>query len=63
MRQWERVMSTDESRFILFRPDGRRCVYRRRGERFGDACVIHSYKFGGNSVMVSGAYLMVKKHN
>jgi hypothetical protein len=33
MRQWRRVFFTDESRFTLFRPDGRRRVYRRRGER------------------------------
>jgi hypothetical protein len=28
-RQWRRVFFTDESRFILFCPDGRRRVYRR----------------------------------
>jgi hypothetical protein len=31
MRQWRRVFFTDESRFTLFRPDGRRRVYRRHG--------------------------------
>jgi hypothetical protein len=46
MRQWRRVSSTDESRFTLFRPDGRRRVYRRRGERFGDACVLERDRFG-----------------
>ena len=35
MRQWRRVLFTDESRFTLYRADGRCCVYRRRGERFG----------------------------
>ena len=39
MRQWRRVLFTDESRFTLYRADGRRRVYRRRGERFADACV------------------------
>jgi hypothetical protein len=29
MRQWRRVFFTDESRFTLFRPDGRRRAYRR----------------------------------
>ena len=33
MRQW-RLLFTDESRFTLYRADGRRRVYRRRGERF-----------------------------
>ena len=37
MRQWRRVFLTDESRFTLFRPDGRRRAYRRRRERFADA--------------------------
>jgi hypothetical protein len=38
----------------LFRPDGRRRVYRRRGERFADACVLERDRFGGGSVMVWG---------
>ena len=54
IRQWRRVFFTDESRFTLFRPDGRRRVYRRRGERFADACVLERDMFGGGSVMVRG---------
>ena len=54
MRQWRRVFFTDESRFTLFRPDGRPRVYRRRGERFADACVLERDRFGGDSVMVWG---------
>ena len=54
MRQWRQVFFTDESRFTLFRPDGRRLVYRRRGERFADACVLERDRFGGGSVMVRG---------
>ena len=49
MRQWRRVFFTDESRFTLFRPDG-----RRRGERFADGCVLERDRFGGGSVMVCG---------
>ena len=45
---------TDESRFTLFRADGRRRVYRRRGERFADACVVERDRFVGDSVMVWG---------
>ena len=55
MRQWRRVLFSDESRFTLFRPDGRRRVYRRRGERFADACVLERDRFGGGSVMIWGA--------
>ena len=56
MRQWRRrrVFFTDESRFTLFRADGRRCLYRCRGERFADACVFESDRYGGGSVMVWG---------
>ena len=54
MRQWRRVLFTDESRFTLYRADGRRRVYRRRGERFADACVVERDRLGGGSVMVWG---------
>ena len=46
MRQWRRVLFTDESRFTLYHADGRRRVYRRRGERFADACVVNGISFG-----------------
>ena len=54
MRQWRRVVFTDESRFTLYRTDGRRHVYRPRRERFADACVVERDRFGGGSVMVWG---------
>jgi transposase len=54
MRQWRRVVFTDEPRFTLFCSDGRRCAYRRRGERFADASVIERDRYGGGSVMVWG---------
>jgi transposase len=46
IRQWRRVFFTDVSRFTLFRPDGRRRLCRRRGERFADACVLERDRFG-----------------
>ena len=54
MRQWRRVLFTDESRFTLCRADGRRRVYPRRGERFADACVVERDRFWGDSVLVWG---------
>ena len=57
MRQWRGVLFTDESRFTLFRPDGRHRIYRRRGERFTDVCVVEWDRFGGGSVMVWGGIL------
>ena len=46
MRHGRRVLFTDESRFTLFSLDGRRRVYRRRGECFADACVNERDSFG-----------------
>ena len=44
-------MFSDESRVLLFRSDRRRSVYRRRGERFVDSCVIERNRYGGGGVM------------
>ena len=49
-----RQLFTDESMITLYRADGRRRVYRRRGERFANACVVERDRFGGGSVMVWG---------
>jgi transposase len=54
LQRWRNVLFSDESRFTLFRADGRRRVYRRKGERFSDACVIERDRFGGGSIMVWG---------
>ena len=39
---------------MLRRVDGRTRVYRRRGERFSDGCVLRHDRFGGRSVMMWG---------
>ena len=49
---WGNVLFSDESRFNLRRSDGRTRVFRRRGERYADACVTEKGQFGGGSVMV-----------
>lgn len=46
------MLFSDEFRFLLFRSDRRQRVYRRRGERYVDACVREVDRFGGGSVMV-----------
>ena len=53
-RQWGDVLFTDESRFCLSVPDGRRRVWRRRGERHARCCVREFDRWGGGSVMVWG---------
>ena len=50
--QWANVLFTDEKRFRLHGNDGRTRVYRRRGERFTDPCVVERDLQGGGSLMV-----------
>ena len=52
IRWWNRVLFSDEGRFLLRRLDGRRRVYRRRGERYLDECVARQDAFGVVSLMV-----------
>ena len=49
---WRKVMFSDESRFLLYRADGRQRVYRRDGERYRDNCVVERDQFGGGGLMV-----------
>lgn len=51
---WRRIWFSDESRFLLERRDGRMRVYRRRRERFADACVPRVDRLGRGSVMMWG---------
>ena len=53
--EWRRILFSDESHFCLSHGDGRIRVWRRRGERFADACVAEVDRWGGGSVMVWGA--------
>ena len=51
---WESVLFTDESKFCLDFTDGRRRVWRRKGERYHDATIEEHDRYGGGSVMVWG---------
>ena len=54
-QDWQKVLFTDESRFCLTRGDGRIRIYRRRNERYTEACTQERDRFGGGgSVMVWG---------
>ena len=52
--RWNTVIFSDESRFRLMHADGRIRVYRRRGERYADACVNQVDGHNRGSVMVWG---------
>ena len=49
---WELILFSDECRFNHSHADRRERLYRRRGERFADACVIKRDRFRGGSVLV-----------
>ena len=51
-QQWQTVMFTDEMRACLRHTDGRKRVWRRRGEQHAECCVQPVTAFGGGSVMV-----------
>ncbi len=48
---WRGVLFTDESRFSLYRADGKR-VWRRVGEKFADVNIVDRVAHGGGEVMV-----------
>ena len=54
-RQWQNIVFSDESRYCVDRADGRMRVWRRRGERFTNACVMERDSWGGPPVMLWGA--------
>ena len=62
-QQWARVLFSDESRFNLSHHDGRIRVFRRRGKRFTDNCLIERDRFGSGSVMVWGDIMGRRKTN
>ena len=52
--QWAQVVFSDESRFLLYRSDGRIFIRRRKGEEFNDECIRKTVKHGGGGIMVWG---------
>ena len=54
---WDLILFSDECRFNLSHADERERAYRRRGERFADACVIERDRFGVGSVFVLGGIM------
>lgn len=53
--RFQRVVWSDESRFRLFKNDGRVRVWRQPGERYRDDLIQHSRQAGGGSIHVWGA--------
>ena len=56
VEDWKRVVWSDESRFTLFRSDGRVWVWRLPGERLMPECVVPTVKHGGGGAMFWGCF-------
>lgn len=54
LQRWRGVLYSDESRICLDRPDRRLRVWRRRGERYSDPCILEQDRWGGVSILVWG---------
>lgn len=54
INQWGMVLFTDECKVKFFNDDRRIRVWRRRGERFSEACIHEVDRFGGPNVMIWG---------
>ncbi len=59
---WRGVFLMDESRFSLYRADGRQRVWHRVGEQFADVNVVDRVAHGGGGVMYGQAYVMDNEH-
>lgn len=53
---WKTVIWSDESRFTLFKNDGRTRVWRLQKERYDIDCIVPTVKHGGGGVMVWGCF-------
>nr|KAG5690076.1 hypothetical protein BaRGS_016384 [Batillaria attramentaria] len=53
--RWQNVLFSDESRFCIDHADGRVRVWRRRGDRYADNCVVENNAWSGPSLMLWGA--------
>lgn len=60
-RQWATVLFTDESKFNVSHADGRKRVWRRRGERFAPCCIREVDRWGGGNVHIWGGITAFNK--
>lgn len=53
---WKQVLWSDESKFNMFRSDGKTMVWRTTTEEFDPKCTVPTVKHGGGSVMIWGCF-------
>jgi len=54
--EWEKIIWSDESRFVVFGGDGKRYVWRTNYEKYNSNCLIPTFKSGQESVMIWGCF-------
>jgi len=54
VEDWKNVIFSDESKFLLFKSDGRQWAWFRPGQAYEDRFVKKTVKHGGGSIMVWG---------
>ena len=52
VNEWENIIWSDESRYEVFRGNGKRYVWRNTQEKYNPKCLIPTFKSGQESVMV-----------
>ena len=50
--EWEKIIWSDEFRFVVFGGDGKRYVWRTIYEKYNSNCLIPTFKSGQESVMI-----------
>lgn len=55
--QWNTIIWSDESRFLLFENDGQQWVWRRPHEKYDVDCLVPTVKSNGEGVMVWGCFV------
>ena len=55
--EWDTIIWSDESRFLLFENDGQQWVWRRPHEKYDVDCLVPTVKRNGEGVMVWGCFV------
>ncbi len=51
---WDSILWSDETKINVFRTDGFKTVWRRKGEEYKEKCMVPKVKRGGGSVLIWG---------
>lgn len=58
--EWDNIIWSDESRYLLFENDGQQWVWREPHEKYDVDCLVPTVKSGNNGVMIWGCFVKNK---